>query len=411
MLTRMDKPKRYRLGILATHPIQYDVPWYRALAQHAEIDLMVFYGDQASPADQAKAGFGVPFEWDIPLLEGYRHRFLKNRAVVPNVSTFFGCNTPEIGQIIHAEHFDAFLVRGWSTVSSWQAITACWRSRTPILVRGDSCLIADRWIIKRWLRRPLHRWFVPRFDAYLVVGQRAREYYLYYGADPKKMLDAPHAVDNEFFATRRAALEPERGRLRQRWGIPTDAVAFLFSGKLVPKKRPGDFLRAIVQSRRKAPHLFGLIVGDGPLRPSLEKFAATHRLPVTFTGFLNQTRMPEAYTAADALVLPSSYGETWGLVVNEAMASGLPAFVSDRVGCALDLVVPGKTGEVFRCGDVKGFAALCEQAARDPQQLRPLGQAARQRIEQYSIARAVEGTLAAIRSVARIILRRAAQRA
>lgn len=397
----MDKPKRYRFGILATHPIQYYVPWYRALAQHAEIDLTVLYGGRPSPSDQAKAGFGVPFEWDIPLLDGYRYRFLKNRAIVPNVSTFLGCDTPDIQAIIRAEHFDVFTVHGWSTLSSWQAITACWQSRTPLLVRGDSCLTADRWHAKRWLRWPAHRWFISRFDAYLVVGQRARAYYRYYGADPKKMFDTPHAVDNEFFATRQAALQLERDHLRQRWGIPADAVVFLFAGKLISRKRPGDFLRAIARARGEAPHVFGLIAGDGPLRPWLERFAIAHRLPVTFTGFLNQTEMPEAYTASDALVLPSSYGETWGLVINEAMASGLPAIVSDRVGCAPDLIQPGITGEVFPAGAIARLADLLAHCAQHPARLKAMGASAQQHIQRYSIANAVEGTANALHAVSR----------
>src|SRR5436309_3266717 len=113
-----EKPK---IGLLATHPIQYYVPWYRALAQ--VVDLQVFYCHRQTPQGQGEAGFGVAFDWDIPLLDKYQCCFLPNRARKPNVSSFFGCDTPEISQIIQRELFNAFIVHGWAVKSFWQAIT------------------------------------------------------------------------------------------------------------------------------------------------------------------------------------------------------------------------------------------------------------------------------------------------
>jgi glycosyltransferase involved in cell wall biosynthesis len=122
-----------------------------------------------------------------------------------------------------------------------------------------------------------------------------------------------------------------------------------------------------------------------------------HALPVTFAGFLNQGEIAAAYVAADALVLPSDFGETWGLVVNEAMACGRPAIVSDRVGCGPDLVTPGETGECFAFGDTAALASLLLAGAADPSRLRFMGKAARERVlTKYTAARAVEGTLRAI---------------
>ena len=105
------------------------------------------------------------------------------------------------------------------------------------------------------------------------------------------------------------------------------------------------------------------MVGDGPLRASMEQIVAGAGSPIRFAGFLNQTEMPRAYAASDALVLPSDGGETWGLVVNEAMASGLPAVVSDQVGCGPDLVLPAKTGETFPCGAVSELARTVERSS------------------------------------------------
>jgi glycosyltransferase involved in cell wall biosynthesis len=393
------KEERYHIGILATHPIQYYVPWYRALATNPRLDTEVFYCYRQTPEGQAQAGFGVPFNWDIPLLEGYRHHFLENRAHIPNVFTFSGCDTPGIREAISGGGFDAFIVHGWYTKSFWQAMTTCWKRSVPLLVRGDSYLLMNRHPAKRWLKYIAYRRFIPRFDAYLVVGERAKEYYVHYGAREEKMFFAPHAVDNDFFSRRHDGLVPKKEEIRKRWNIPAGSRVFLFAGKLIPKKRPRDFLQAIRLASNARRDMWGLVAGDGPLREELEKVAREEKIPVTFTGFLNQNEMPKAYTASDVLVLPSDIGETWGLVVNEAMACGLPAIVSDRVGCAADLVHNGETGASFPCGNVGELSRIITAFAEDPQKLRAMGRRAADLVARYSIATSVNGTIEAVRYV------------
>jgi glycosyltransferase involved in cell wall biosynthesis len=123
-------------------------------------------------------------------------------------------------------------------------------------------------------------------------------------------------------------------------------------------------------------------------------------LPVTFAGFLNQSEIVRAYVAADCLVLPSDAGETWGLVVNEAMACGLPAIVSDQVGCGPDLVTEGVTGSIFPMGDLGALAQRLITFSGNPAALRAMGANARERVcSQYSVDRAVAGTMAAIDAV------------
>jgi glycosyltransferase involved in cell wall biosynthesis len=142
------------------------------------------------------------------------------------------------------------------------------------------------------------------------------------------------------------------------------------------------------------------MIGDGPLRPAVEAAIAQRQAPVRLGGFLNQSRIAEAYVAADVLVLPSDGGETWGLVVNEAMACGRPALVSDAVGCAPDLVHDGQTGYRFACGAVDQLAARVAQLAADPAAVTAFGQAARARVADYSVERAVAGTCDALAELA-----------
>lgn len=386
----------YRLGILSTHPIQYYSPWYRALTAEPDLDLTVYYAYRQTAHGQGQAGFGVAFDWDVPVLDGYRHEFLDNVARRPNVFDFWGCDTPAIRERIASGGFDAFLVHGWYNHSFWQAMRACWRTRTPLMVRGDSQLATPRSWWRRCLKQVLYRRFIPRFDAYLVVGQRAREYYRAYGALPERMFDAPHFVDNDYFARRAEAARPHRDEIRRRWGLGADAFVCLFAGKFIPKKRPLDFVQALALSNHRTLGVQGLMVGDGPLRSDVERCAADERSPVRLVGFRNQSSIAEAYVAADVLLLPSDGGETWGLVVNEAMATGLPAVVSDQVGCAPDLVLDGQTGMTYPCGDIRRLAAIIEGAANERARWQQCGAAARQHVAAFSVEAAVKGTLAAL---------------
>jgi glycosyltransferase involved in cell wall biosynthesis len=234
----------------------------------------------------------------------------------------------------------------------------------------------------------------------MAVGQANRAFYLENGASPERIFDVPHFIDNHRFATAAAELRPQCENLRRGWGVPVDATCFLFSGKLIPKKHPLDLLHALGRAVQAGARAHVLVAGTGELLAPACELAKRERLPVTFTGFLNQTEIVRAYVAADCLVLPSDTGETWGLVVNEAMACGLPAIVSDQVGCGPDLIVAGETGAVFPMGDVAALANRLVEFAANPARLPVLGERARQRVlADYSVERAVEGTLAAVRAV------------
>lgn len=384
-----------RLGVLASHPIQYQAPLFRALAER--LDLEVFFAHRQTPEQQARAGFDTPFDWDVDLLSGYRHRFLRNRARRPGVDRFAGCDTPEIAEVVRAGRFDAFLVAGWHLLSYWQAIRACRRGGVPVLVRGDSHLGMSRSLAKRLVKEGLHRWLVRQFDGFLYVGRRNREYLLHYGADPGSLFFAPHFVDNAWFRARARAAAGERGTLRRSLGLAGHERVVLFAGRLVPFKRPGDLVRAITLVTAAAEGREGVrlvVVGSGPLQGPLRDLALAVQAPVVFAGFRNQTELPSFYDLADLIVLCSEGNETWGLAVNEAMACGTPAVVSHAVGCAPDLIDGGMTGAVFPMGDVQGLAATIR--AMLGRKADPAVQGAlTEKMAIYSVETAVEGVLAA----------------
>lgn len=155
-----------------------------------------------------------------------------------------------------------------------------------------------------------------------------------------------------------------RHETRQQLGIRPDATVILYSGKLSRRKGVnliGAAIRMLPSSLQSNLHV--LFLGDGEMRDQLERefLHQTPKIPASFPGFQNQTQLSRFYHAADLLVLPSRYGETWGLVVNEALMHGLPCVVSDAVGSQPDLVEPGVTGHVFAGGDP---ASLSEALSR-----------------------------------------------
>jgi glycosyltransferase involved in cell wall biosynthesis len=264
-----------------------------------------------------------------------------------------------------------------------------------VFVRGDSHLHFDRSRRLRVTKLLAYRRLIPRFDACLATGVWSREYFQHYKARPERIFFVPHVIDSGWLQSETQRMAARRSELRQAWNVGDENVVFLFVGKFTETKRPLDFVRAVSEAAKAEKTVTGLMVGDGSLRPFCERFVQSHRAPISFTGFLNQSQIARAYASGDVLVLPS-VGETWGMVVNEAMACGLPALVSDRVGCGPDLVTSGHTGLIFPHGNVSALSASMVRMARDRVQLNLMGCEAQKRIQRYSLPAAVDGVLQAL---------------
>jgi glycosyltransferase involved in cell wall biosynthesis len=376
-----------RLAIVASHPIQYQAPLFRAIAQ--QLDVEVFFAHRASALDQAAAGFGVPFDWDVNLLSGYRYAFLRNVSREPRTNHFTGCDTPEIGSRIASGRFDVLLVMGWYLKSMCQAIWAAQQHGIPVLVRGDSQLATPRSRATLLAKEVVYPFALRIFDAALYVGQRSKEYYEHYRYPASRLFFSPHCVDTTWFATRAAG--NAGGRLRAKLGIGDNETVVLFAGKLVDFKRPLDAISALAAlARRGVPTAF-LVAGSGPLETQMKDRARQLDVSAHFLGFQNQSNMPAAYAAADVLVLPSS-SETWGLVVNEALACGTPVVVSDAVGCAPDLAADGVAGRVFPVGRTDQLADAIADLIFNPLS----ADAIARRSELYSVDAACRGLLEAL---------------
>jgi glycosyltransferase involved in cell wall biosynthesis len=378
-----------KVAIIATHPIQYHVPWFQKLA--GQVELKVYYA-LLPDSEQQGVGFGVAFNWDIPMLEGYEWQVVPNRRTSPRLRGFFASSIPAIYSLLSKSKPDIAIITGWQSLPLLQALWACTRLRIPRIVRGESNGFRKR----PFKTQMLHRLLLSRFDAFLAIGQANRDFYLQYGIVPKRIFMGNYFIDNRRFQEQYRQISCDRAAIRADWGIPEGCVCFLYVGKLEPKKRIMDLLRAFDRARQIDSSIHLLVVGAGELMAAARQMVEDLCLPVSFAGFLNQSEITRAYAAADCLVLPSDFGETWGLVVNEAMACGLPALVSDRVGCWPDLIKEGVTGTVFPCGDIDALVSKLLELASDPAKLARMGNRASEHISHYSVDQAVAGTMRAI---------------
>ncbi|HKE13982.1 MAG TPA: glycosyltransferase family 4 protein [Kofleriaceae bacterium] len=385
-----------RVAHLVSHPVQYYAPLYRELARREAIDLTVFFYSAATIAAYHDPGFGRTVRWDRELLDGYRARFCPSASRTPAGGGWRRRPNWDVVRAVSGGDFDAVWLHGYNHPTSLLAAAAARARGAALLIRDDQTLLHPR----RWWRRAAKALVLRalfRRATGLYVGAQSRRHFAHYGIPAERLVAAPHCVDNDFFQSRAEALRPQRRALRQAFGVLDDAPVVLFSGKLIPKKQPLALLDAYARVRRERP-CWLLMVGEGGERAGIEERVARHGLPgVRLAGFLNQSELPTAYAAADLLVLPSGWDETWGLVVNEALNFSLPVIVSDRVGCAEDLVRPGWNGFVVDHADVGALARAIGTLVAEPGARTMLGARGRTLVDGYSVERCADGIEAACR--------------
>lgn len=396
-----------KLGIFLSNPVHYQVPIYRLLTQQG-IDARAYFYSRSGVDSYFDPQFKKNIRWDINLLDGYEYHFLKNYSIREGFS-FFGFMNFDVLHVISQEKFDAILVSSWSYMTDWLVIFSALLTHTKILLRTESPLnqelLKSPW--KRFIKKILFGKFLfPHIHAFLYIGRENKKFYRYYGVPQSKLFFAPYAVDNDRFMESATDLRSKRENLRKEIGIGEKDIAILFVGKLSEKKRPLDLLKAyeiLIQqlANGKLPaqttvnpeqllapcdlRLVLIFVGDGELRKSLEEYAERKKIPnVLFVGFKNQSEIAQYYTVADIFVLPSGMGETWGLVVNEAMCFRLPLVISDLVGCSVDLIRHGINGYTFPCEDVQRLVECLGNLVLNQQRREYFGEESSRFVQQYN---------------------------
>jgi glycosyltransferase involved in cell wall biosynthesis len=395
--------RKLRLAYLVTHPIQYQAPLLRRINAEPDIDLTVFFGTDFSARPFVAAEFGQTIEWDVPLLEGYRHELLP--ALGPRDEKDLGFWKPLNYGLAHrlaAGGFDALWIHGYARWLHWTAMAAARRRGIKVLLRDEATPIsAVRSPLKQMAKRGFFFGLGRAVDAFLAIGSLNRRYYLEHGVPQDRIFLMPYAVDNARFKADAMKASASREAFRGSLGLERGRPILLFAAKLIERKRPLQlveaFARIHAEPALRRPYL--LFAGDGPLRKQVEALAA-QRAPgaIKVLGFQRQTELPRCYDLCDAFVLPSGQ-EAWGLVVNEVMCAGRAVIASDMIGSAPDLVRPGENGTIFRTDDTDDMARAIRLVLQDEQQLAAMGRRSLEIIGRWSFEEDVAGLRQALSAV------------
>ena len=370
-----------RLVVLASHPIQYQAPLFRALAADPRVNLHVLFLSRHGVEERQDPAFGLRFEWDVDLLSGYPSTFLANIREHAEPGRLWSYVNRGIVPALRGLDPDVVLFLGVRSPTGLAALQWAVRHGVRRVYRAESSVLDRRSSFTLRVARTVLR----AMNRFASIGTANDLYYHMLGIEERSRYLAPYTVDNEFFQAR--ALEKDDAR--DQIGLTSAGVVILYAGKLTARKDPCTLVAA-AGLLREGLHI--LIAGDGELRGSLERQAKELGVDVTLLGFMNQTEIPLAYSAADAIVIPSLV-EPWGLVVNEAMCFRLPVIVSSRVGARLDLVSAGVNGAVFPAGDARALAKAMAPIVRSTELRGCYGSASAARVRNWDVPHTASGIL------------------
>ncbi|TRZ95507.1 glycosyltransferase [bacterium] len=389
--------KKYRVAIVSSHIIQYAIPLYRVINASSDIGLNIFFCSKQGLISKLDPGFKEKISWDNIDLDSLHYKFIKNYSPFAAVDRTYGLiNLGIIGEIKRGK-FDAVIIGGYFLLTFWLAFYAAYISKTPIILTGEPpSPYKSR--LRILIMNNFKRLFLPRLidkaSAILYIGQKSKEYYLSFRRDiGEKLFFCPYSVDNDFYFSKAKEYSPKKDELKKELGVPLELPVILFLSKLIHWKRPMFLLETF--ARLNIPSVL-VYVGSGYRYKALKKFVAKENIKnVVFFGFQNYTQIPKFYAIADIFVFPS-LGESWGLVVNEAMCFGLPIITTDRVMSSYDLVRHGENGYIVKPEDKQDFQNRLEYLLSHPEERKKMGAVSLEIINKWNYSEYLKGLLSAL---------------
>ncbi len=387
-----------RLAYLVSHPIQYQAPLLRRIAQDPTIDLTVFFGSDASVKGYHDEGFGVAIKWDVPLLEGYRYEFLpvlRDTGTEGTFSPIVHGLYKRLAGTANGPAFDVLWVHGYTTALQLYGIACGKLAGIPVLTRSDSRIMGPpRSALKHGIKRFAFHLLGRLLDGALTVGQLNHEYIRLYFGDDLPLFLLPYAVDNEWFQQQARLAAPRRAELQAELAFDPARPVILFAGKMQTRKHFDDLIAAYARlspAPGQDPHPYLVLVGDGEQRQSLERqAAATGFSSIRFCGFRNQQELPRFFDLATVFVSPAG-DEPWGLVVNEVMNSARALILADQTGCIPDLLTDGVEGLVYKTRDIEALAQALKTVLGTPGLAVAMGRRAFERVQHFSFEQDLAG--------------------
>jgi len=362
---------RRRLVILTEIISPYRIPLFNDLAQDPDLSLHVIFLAETDPALRQWRVYKEEMRFSHEVLPAWRGRVGRTNLLLNR----------GVWRAMTEASPDAVLCGGYNYVASWQAL---WWARTrnvPFLLWSES----NRYDARRGraLVEILKTEFLRNCSGFVVPGQAADAYLRDHKVRQDRIFVAPNAVDNDLFSSLATAARQRAMALRRELGLPDRY--FLFVGRLVPEKGVFELLAAYAQLNEQIRREVGLVfVGDGTSRGALQEQAdAVAPGVIKFPGFAQREQLPSYYALAEMLVLPT-YTDTWGLVVNEAMACGLPVILSRVAGCAPDLVRDDWNGVLISPQNVPSLKSALTRLSSETVVCATMGNHAAQHIRRFS---------------------------
>jgi glycosyltransferase involved in cell wall biosynthesis len=360
---------RTRVGVVYPLPVPYHDRLFDLVSSEPGVDLTVLFCRKRQPGR----------DWG-PRTVAYRHRFLRNYGFARQGRTLFSFHlNPGVVAALAGGHFDVVVVTGLNHPTMLLTVLYCLLTRTPYLVWNESHHHRRRppSAPKRLAKSVLYRPVLGASAGCLVTGTYARDYVVSYGCPPERTFVVANTADVARLAEQVEAARAGVAAHKAQLGV-SDKLVVLYVGRLSPEKGPGDLLDAFATLRQDVPDAALVLVGDGPLRPLLERSCRERGFDgVVFEGFKEPAELPRYYALADVVVVPST-SETWGTVVNEALVAGLPVVATRVVGAVGDLVVDGDNGVVVPEADPCALARGLHQVLGDDGLRRSMGERSRQ---------------------------------
>jgi glycosyltransferase involved in cell wall biosynthesis len=359
-----------RIVILTEIIAPYRIPVFNALAEHDDIDLHVIFLAETDPTQRQWNVHKEDIRFSYEVLPSLRRRFRgRNFLINWGVSSALTNAAP-----------NAILSGGYNYLASWASSRWAERNHVPLYLWAESTAknfrSGDRWTESLKIR------FIERCTGFVVPGAAARNYIESYGVPRHRIFTAPNAVDNHFFAQRSDSALRRADFHRFDLGLPPRY--FLFAGRLVKEKGIFDLLEAYQTLPTSLKREVGLVyVGDGPARAALARKTKDLAGSVVLAGFAQRDRLAQYYALASAFVFPT-HADAWGLVVNEAMACGLPVICSDAAGCAVDLVQNCGNGFVVPAYNVAKLCGAMSEVASSADLRVRMGKRSREHIRHSS---------------------------
>jgi glycosyltransferase involved in cell wall biosynthesis len=343
---------------IQTHPIQYASPLFRYLSLNKlkNYSLEVWYLENFKEGPNFDKEFNKEITWDIPLLEGFDYKYINNLSNKSlSFKGFFDfINIDIIKNIKKIPDGSLIIVHGWNYFTLWLIFfyKIYFKKNIHLLLRSESQIESSRLknnflkTIKSIILKNLFK----KINGFLFIGSNNFSFYRSFGIDYSKLHFFPYTVDNKKFIYQYKLMLPHSNDIKNLLGIDKSKKIIIYSGKLIPKKRPLDLIK--VMSKQSLNDYFTIIVGDGELKNEMEQEITNLKLNnIKIFGFINQSTIGLYYTIADIFIMLSDYDETWGLSANEALNFGCKLVLSNRVGCSPDLVTIN-TGRIFKYSDI-----------------------------------------------------------